>query len=143
MPTAVHSLSFADREQLREDPFSSKVRVIDDPSTNREIRTRIAKALRNAQNYPVQSLASTLAGLGMCCANDYLRENNMTTRITCFTHDSGDLDAQIADVPFVLSVLPKFAVQQLAEEFKMPLKTDYGIWLSCNQLVNIKDIIID
>jgi DNA polymerase I-like protein with 3'-5' exonuclease and polymerase domains len=143
MPTAVYRLSFADREKLRNNPFSKHVTVLDDPKRDREIRTQIAKALRNSQNYPVQSLASTLAGLGMCYANDYLRDKKMTTRIICFTHDSGDFDAQLADVPVILNVLPEFAVQQLSEEFNIPLKTDYEIGVSCNQLIKLKHVTIN
>jgi hypothetical protein len=101
------------------------------------------RTFRNAQNYRLQSTASILSGLGAYYINEYLKDNEMTSRICCFTHDSTDIDAQIADLPEILSVLPRFAVDELVKEFDLPIKTDFEIGVSGGEMVELKNTVVD
>ena len=67
----------------------------------------------------------------------------MTSRICCFTHDSNDIDAQIADLPEILSVLPRFAVNELVKEFGIPIKTDFEIGVSRGKMIGLKHVDVD
>jgi hypothetical protein len=84
-----------------------------------------------------------LAGLGIHYFAEYCRDNNLSTRVDCFTHDSGDLDTQIRDIPKILSVLPSTAMDRIAQEFEIPVKTDFEIGLSGNTMIGLKGMHVD
>jgi hypothetical protein len=67
----------------------------------------------------------------------------MTSRICCFTHDSNDIDAQIADLPEILSVLPRFSINELVKEFDIPIKTDFEIGVSGGEMVPLNNVQVD
>ena len=146
MPPEVLDLSDLEKEEIRHNTYSRKVRfpgTKGDRDKDRLLRSRIAKSLRNSQNYPIQSSSSVIAGLGAHYINSYLRNKDMTSRITCFTHDSNDIDAQIADLPEVMSVLPRFAVNELVQEFDLPIRTDFEIGVSGGETIGLKKVQVD
>jgi uracil-DNA glycosylase family 4 len=144
MPPEALALSDFEKEVIRQNVYSRKVRFGRiSKEKDKLIRKMIAKSLRNSQNYPIQSTASVLAGLGADYINGYLRDRDMTSRICCFTHDSNDIDAQIADLPEILSVLPRFAVNELVKEFDIPIKTDFEIGVSGGKMIGLKRVEVD
>jgi hypothetical protein len=139
LPREALDLNDWEKEEIIKNIYSRKVTFDRDRERDRVIRQMTGKALRNSQNYPIQSTSSTLAGLGAYYINEFLKDNNMTSRVDCFTHDSDDIDAQIADVPKILSVLPKYAVTELVREFDLPIKTDFEIGISGDESVELKE----
>jgi hypothetical protein len=141
MPPEALALSNFEKKEIRHNVYSRKVRFGRiHKLKDRLIRKNTAKSLRNSQNYPIQSTASVLAGLGAYYINEYLRDRNRTSRICCFTHDSIDIDAQIADLPEILSVPPRFAVNELIREFDIPIKTDFEIGVSGGEMVGLRAV---
>jgi hypothetical protein len=144
MPPEALALSDFEKEVIRQNVYSRKVRFGRiSKEKDKLIRKMIAKSLRKSQNYPIQSTSSVLAGLGVYYISEYLRDRGMTSRICCFTHDSNDIDAQIADLPELLSVLPRFAVNELIREFDIPIKTDFEIGVSGGQMVGLRNVHVD
>jgi hypothetical protein len=143
MPQEALALSSRSKEIIRLNVWSPKVQFCKNKEKDKLIRGQIAESLRNAQNYRIQSTASVIAGLGAQHINEYLKDNKMTSRICCFTHDSTDIDAQIADLPEILSVLPRFAINELVKEFGIPIKTDFEIGVSGGEMVALKNVQVD
>jgi hypothetical protein len=143
MPPEALGLSDLEKEEIRLNVFSKKVKFSKYWQRDKPIRIQIAKSLRNAQNYRIQSTSSVIAGLGAYYINGYLRDRDMTSRICCFTHDSNDIDAQIADLPKIMSVLPSFAINELVKEFDLPIKTDFEIGVSGGETVGLRRTQVD
>jgi uracil-DNA glycosylase family 4 len=143
MPSEAVALSASAKEDLLDNVYSRKVRLSQNKELDKKLRQLISKSFRNAQNYPIQSVSSTLAGLGEYYLLEYLRDKEMSARIDCFTHDSGELDIQIADLPAVISVLPKLVVDNVVKEFKIPIKAEYEVGVSGGQMVELKDAVAD
>src|SRR5215213_10978802 len=78
-----------------------------------------------------------IAGLGVYYMTEYCRDNGISARVDCFTHDSGDLDVQIRDLPKVLTVLPRNSMDRMEEEFDIPVKTDFEVGLSGNRMIKL------
>jgi uracil-DNA glycosylase family 4 len=132
MPYQALQLSNEDKDLLAEHPYTQKVSLSDNWREDKLLKHKVAKSFRNGQNYPIQSLSSVLAGLGINYMREYLRQNNMTSRIDLFTHDSGDIDAQIADVPRIVSMIPETSVKKIYDEFGISVKTDVEIGITAN-----------
>jgi uracil-DNA glycosylase family 4 len=143
IPREALELSDWQKEEIIKNIYTRKVIFDRDRERDRMIRSLTGKALRNSQNWPIQSTSSTLAGLGAYYINEFIKDNNMTSRVDCFTHDSDDIDAQIADVPKILSVLPRYAVSELVKEFDLPIKTDFEIGVSGDESVELKHSKVD
>jgi uracil-DNA glycosylase family 4 len=143
MPSEAVALSPSNKEDLLENVFSRKVRLSRDKEIDKKLRQLVSKSFRNAQNYPIQSVSSTLAGIGEYYLMEYLRDKEMSARVDCFTHDSGELDTQIADLPAIISVLPKLVIDNVVKEFKIPIKAEYEIGVSGGQMVELKDAVVD
>ncbi len=137
MPYQAIQISDADKDLLAEDVYTRKVALSDNWKEDRYLRGQIAKAFRNSQNWPIQLLSSVLAGLGINYMNQYLREQQMTSRVVLFTHDSGDIDTQIADVPKVIEMIPETSVNRIREEFGISVKTDVEICITGRKGVEI------
>ena len=138
MPREALQLTPQQKNLILENVYTKKVKFYDNRAMDKKIRLEISKSFRNAQNYPIQSPSSTLAALGAYYILQYIRANEMTARIDCFTHDSIDMDAQIADLPTIISVLPKYAITELVNEFGLPIKTDFEIGISGDEPVELK-----
>jgi hypothetical protein len=143
LPPEVLSLKSWQKEHLLHDAFSNKVKLSPNKDRDKELRKLVAKAFRNMQNYPIQNCSSTLAGLGGYYLSKYIRDEELSARVDCFTHDSSDIDCQIFDLPKVFSALSKCVVDKVVEEFKIPIKAEYEIGLSGDQMVGLKNFIAD
>jgi uracil-DNA glycosylase family 4 len=143
MPSEVLNLSPDHKEALLLDLFTKEVFFSDDFRYDTRMRFDIAKAWRNCQNYPIQSTSSTLAGLGMYYMADYARTNNMRARFDCFTHDSGDMDTPLNEVPRILNVLPSNSMGRIKEEFDVPLMTEFEIGVSGDSTIELDNLVVD
>jgi uracil-DNA glycosylase len=143
MPNEALALSREDKDVLLENIYSKNVKLSPHKDTDKILRKKVSKSFRNSQNYPIQSVSSTLAGIGEYYLLEYLRDKEMSARVDCFTHDAGEVDLQIADIPRIISVLPRFVIDNVVEEFNIPIKADYEIGISGNRMVKLKDVVID
>jgi hypothetical protein len=84
-----------------------------------------------------------MIGLGAYYLIKYVRDKAMASRICCCNHDSHDIDAQIADLPEIMSVLPRFAVAELAKEFDLPIEIDFEIGVSGGETVRLRKVQVD
>jgi len=137
MPPEAMGCTDSQKEELIKNAFSRNLSLAEDPIRDKRLRFEVAQALRNAQNYPIQCLSSVLVGLGIQYMTDYLREHEMTSRVDCFTHDAGDIDTQIADIPVILKALPEMSMRRIEAEFDMPVKTDFEIGLGGHTMIKL------
>jgi hypothetical protein len=143
MPHEALSLKQSDKDHLLENIFSRKVKLSPNRDNDKRLRKLVSKAFRNAQNYPIQSCSSTLAGLGEYYISEYIRDEEMSARTDCFTHDSGEVDTQIADLPKIISVLPTYVIDKVVKEFGIPIKAEYEIGVSGDSMVDLKKAVVD
>jgi DNA polymerase family A len=143
MPREVLTLSDDEKELLLNNVYTREIKFSNDRELDNLIRKKTSAALRKAQNFPIQSLSSMLAGLGIYYMTEYCRDNNLSTRIDCFTHDSGDIDTQVCDLPRLFTVLPMNAVDRIRDEFDIPVKTDFEIGLSGNSMIGLKEVKVE
>jgi uracil-DNA glycosylase family 4 len=143
LPHEALSLSQWSKDQLLENVFSRKVKLSSNREVDKKLRMFISESFRNAQNYPIQNASSVLAGLGIYYMSEYTLDQDMSARIDCFTHDAADLDVQIADLPKIISALPRYVIDKVVEEFNIPIKAEYEIGVSGDQMVELKNAVVD
>ena len=100
----------------------------------------VHKAERAAQNYPVQSCSSNMAGFVLSKANDYLLERNMKSKTILFIHDSLEFDVH----PYEMIELAEYLIKSMNEiplkEFGVPMKIDLALGVSMGQEVEMSDL---
>jgi uracil-DNA glycosylase family 4 len=143
LPHEALSLKQWEKDQLLENIFSRKVKLSKNQDDDKKLRKFISESFRNAQNYPIQNCSSVLAGLGEFYMMEYFRDEEMSARVDCFTHDSGEVDTQVADLPKIISVLPRYVIDKVVNEFNIPIKAEYEIGVSGDQMVELKNSIVD
>jgi uracil-DNA glycosylase family 4 len=143
MPREAIMLNKEQKNLLIENVYTRELTFSSDSETDRAIRGKIAKALRNAQNYPIQGLSSMMAGLGIYYMTEYCRDNDLPARIDCFTHDSADIDTPLRDIPRILTALPRNAMDRIQQEFDIPVKTDFEVGLSGNSIIKLKNLQVE
>lgn len=135
MPYWALQLPKATKEILIEDLFSRQIKLHNDRRRDRAMRFEIAKALRNAQNYPIQSSSSTLAAMCIEKIADGVHEANTSGKMDCFTHDSSDCDFQIKDLISLLKIIPKIAVDYPREKYGVPADIDFELGVAGDHMV--------
>lgn len=105
-----------------------------------EILNSIAEALRAAQNYPIQSIASSLSAISMWNIFTRCRKENLIVHPNCFTHDSMDFDQRICDLRKTFPVFLEESVRVSQEKFNVPVKADFEIGLNCFDTLEISDV---
>lgn len=98
------------------------------------------KALRIAQNAPIQSAASMIAG---CCLYEimkFIQEHNMKSKIILFVHDSIEVDIHPAEMLQLASQIVPMMNKFPNEQFNMPVKADLVLGKSIGQEVTIERI---
>ncbi|NNK81911.1 MAG: hypothetical protein HKO92_02185 [Flavobacteriaceae bacterium] len=146
MPDWVFSLDDETKLALIENPYNPSIKIINkktDDQEERKQRAKYSKALRNCQNYRIQSSSSTLAGLGMEELQSKIEEFNLSTKLECFTHDSCDADLRIKDLIRTMELVKSTSVDYLLEQYNIPMKIDMGIGVSNNKIVELSDININ
>ena len=96
--------------------------------------------MRLAQNAPVQSASSMLAG---CCLYEmmkYIQQNNLKSKVILFVHDSIEVDIHPDEVlalgSQIIPIMNKFP----NERFNLPVKADLVLGKSIGQEVEIKSL---
>lgn len=98
------------------------------------------KALRIAQNAPIQSAASMIAG---CCLYEIMKfivDHNMKSKIILFVHDSIEVDIHPAEMLQLASQIVPMMNKFPNEQFNMPVKADLVLGKSIGQEVTIEEI---
>lgn len=98
------------------------------------------KALRLAQNAPIQSASSMIAG---CCLYEimkFIRQNNFKSKIILFVHDSIEIDIHPAEMLQLASQIIPMMNKFPNEQFNMPVKADLVLGKSIGQEVTIEEI---
>lgn len=85
--------------------------------------------LRAAQNYPIQSSASTLAAVGIWNTYEEFKRKNLRAIPVGFTHDASDIEFIVDDLFEVQDTVRAIAVDRVKEELGVPVAIDmeYGI----------------
>lgn len=96
--------------------------------------------MRLAQNGPIQSASSMLAG---CCLYEmmkYIQQNNLKSKVILFVHDSIEVDIHPDEVlalgSQIIPIMNKFP----NERFNLPVKADLVLGKSIGQEVEIKSL---
>lgn len=96
--------------------------------------------MRLAQNAPIQSASSMLAG---CCLYEmmkYILQNNLKSKVILFVHDSIEVDIHPDEVlalgSQIIPIMNKFP----NERFNLPVKADLVLGKSIGQEVEIKSL---
>ena len=96
--------------------------------------------MRLAQNAPIQSASSMLAG---CCLYEmmkYIQQNNLKSKVILFVHDSIEVDIHPDEVlalgSQIIPIMNKFP----NERFNLPVKADLVLGKSIGQEVEIKSL---
>lgn len=98
------------------------------------------KALRIAQNAPIQSAASMIAG---CCLYEimkFIQEHNFKSKVILFVHDSIEVDIHPAEMLQLASQIVPMMNKFPNEQFNMPVKADLVLGKSIGQEVTIESI---
>lgn len=98
------------------------------------------KALRVAQNAPIQSAASMIAGCCLYEIQKFIQEHNFKSKIILFVHDSIEVDIHPAEMLQLASQIVPMMNKFPNEQFNMPVKADLVLGKSIGQEVTIEKI---
>ena len=107
---------------------------------SRELDTKIASAMRNAANYPIQSISSSIAALSIWHLNQEIRKRKLRALIDCFTHDSTDIDVAKDSLFPLLEILRPHSVDKVREAFQVPVEIETEIGVSGNRMLSLEKI---
>ena len=96
--------------------------------------------MRLAQNAPIQSASSMLAG---CCLYEimkYIQDNNMKSKVILFVHDSIEVDIHPDEMLELGTKIIPLMNQFPNEKFNLPVKADLVLGKSIGQEVEIQSI---
>lgn len=97
--------------------------------------SEIGQLKRYSVNYPVQSSASHLAGLGISRVYKEAFERNLPLRVFGFTHDAGDFDFDAFYLFDVIDILHRRMEYDILEEFNIPVKIDMEIGVTGDNMM--------
>ena len=142
MPEVVFKLTDKAKEDLSNDPYSKSVTFSSNRFDDSRVKTDIGKALRDAQNFRIQSTASSIAGLSIYNMYKCVREKGLTSKVDCFTHDAGEIDMEFKDLPYLIKILKQEAIEEPKKRFGIPLNVDYSIGVSGNNLLDLEECVV-
>lgn len=100
----------------------------------------VNKALRAAQNYPIQSAGSSMAGNVVYELIKYFNENLMKSKIELFVHDSIEVDTPPEEfLRVALQIVPLMNKYPM-DEFGIPTKADLVVGPSIGQEIELSEI---
>lgn len=131
--------------QLLHNPYDYEIEIKRglDREEDRKERSKLGSAKRTSQNYCIQNSSSMVAGLAIYEIQKELERLELTAKLECFTHDSGDLDFQVKDIITILDFLPKMAVEYPKNIFDLPMEIDFEIGVSNNKMVELSEVVRD
>jgi hypothetical protein len=95
---------------------------------------------RDAQNYPIQSTASCLAGYGIWNTYEKCVDGGVKAIPQCFTHDSANWDVKVADFLKFVDIVDKCAMEDIYKEFSIPLKIDFEMGMTQSFMIKMSNI---
>lgn len=101
-------------------------------------RIGINAAKRVAQNYPIQSSASSMAGHGIWVLREKIIKAGLKAVPICFTHDSSDWDIEIEDLFTFLPMMKEVAVEKLRRDFSIPADIDWEVGVHQNFMMELE-----
>lgn len=107
---------------------------------NRDDERSVAEAHRQAQNYPVQSVSSTIAAWCIYQYVRYLRKARLQSKVFGFTHDSCDTDAPVQEVFHLAHVIPHFTEKVPRKKWGAPIKIDMELGISAGQKIKLETL---
>lgn len=96
--------------------------------------------LRQAQNYPIQSTASSLAAIGIYNLYDNCKKKGVKAIPIGFTHDSSDYEVEVSDLFRFIDMMHYHAEQEIQEKFNVPAKIDYEIGIHQNHMMELSPV---
>lgn len=99
-----------------------------------------SRALRVAQNAPVQSASSNMAGYVLARIDKYLRDNNMKSKPICFIHDSLEFDIHPQELYDTSTYIVSAMNDIPNEEFHIPSHADLTLGVSMGQELEVDKI---
>lgn len=97
------------------------------------------RALRQGQNFCIQSTASSLAALGIFKLWETVQKLKISAIPTCFTHDSSDWEVSVNQLLPFLSILKASKVKYIREKYSVPVDIDYEIGLNQGQMITLSN----
>lgn len=95
-----------------------------------EIRRVIRESLKRAQNYPIQSSASTAAGSTIFNVHEQLRSRGMDTVLRSFIHDEMGLDVAADELCVVVGNMSEWAENFMRDNYNIPISIDMEFGVS-------------
>lgn len=112
--------------------YSGKVSTLFHEHDYLDVQMNEAGYNRRAQNYPVQSSASSLAAISAMRAFREAQAKNVRLIPIGFTHDALDFEVHIADLPQALDLIYNSAVQWVREVYQVPVQIDFELGTTGN-----------
>lgn len=103
-------------------------------------RGEASKALRQSQNFPIQSAASTLAAVVFSDIIRHQKSNNMKTKPILFIHDSLESDVYPYELFEVLEFQSKILAEGAIEKFGVACKADMAIGVNLGTECEVKGL---
>lgn len=107
---------------------------------DRENPEEVNSCKRQAQNYRIQSSASTGAGVSIFRVDEALHGRGLNTRTFGFTHDSGDIDFETPNLIQVLKFIPIYAEELPLKLWGIPTTIDIAIGPRGNTQIDLSEI---
>jgi DNA polymerase I-like protein with 3'-5' exonuclease and polymerase domains len=142
VPDIVFSLPHQTKMKLIENPYNDEIQLSSNRQEDRLMKRNLGQSLRDAQNWPIQSSASSIAGACIYNIVKYLKERNLSTKVDCFTHDAGDMDLELKDLSYVIKVLKREAVEVPKSKYGIPVNIDFAIGISGNNLLDLEECVV-
>lgn len=122
------------------DKISLRPREKENHSKNKETFSKneyseLNQLKRYSVNYPVQSSASHLAGLGISRVYKESFERNLPIRVFGFTHDAGDFDFDSFYLFDLIDILNRQMELNILTEFNIPVKIDMEIGVTGDNMM--------
>lgn len=104
-------------------------------------RYREDEVLRRAQNYPIQSSASSLGAHAVSLLNEAVIKNGLQAIPLGFCHDAADWEVELSSLLKFLDLMQKYMVQYIRKHYLIPVDIDWGI--GCHQNHNMKITLVE
>lgn len=94
--------------------------------------------LRVAQNAPIQSASSCIAGCVVYELCDYVKKENLKSKPMCFIHDSIEVDVHPYELIKVISVFKQKLYEIPNVQYGLPSKADFALGKSLGHEIELK-----
>jgi uracil-DNA glycosylase family 4 len=96
------------------------------------------EVLRRAQNYPIQSSASSLGAHAIYLLNEAVAKHNIRAAPLGFCHDACDWDIEIADLFKFLPLMHETMVGYIKKRFGIPVGIDWELGIHQNFMMKLE-----